>query len=62
MVYSYMFSVATIAPALGCVLTVGRSLIPLKEVLTVRKERRLGVLIVVSRCMVTDMRGYRHAA
>ena len=43
MVYSYQFGVQTIAPALGCVLTIGRSLVPLRDVLNVRKDRRLGV-------------------
>ena len=43
MVYSYQFGVQSIAPALGCVLTIGRTLIPLREVLSVRKDRRLGV-------------------
>ncbi|KAL3158518.1 hypothetical protein ABBQ38_010746 [Trebouxia sp. C0009 RCD-2024] len=44
MVYSYQFGVQTIAPALGCVLTIGRSLVPIRDVLNVRKDRRLGEL------------------
>ncbi|KAL3160213.1 hypothetical protein ABBQ32_010970 [Trebouxia sp. C0010 RCD-2024] len=44
MVYSYHFGVQTIAPALGCILTISRSLVPLRDVLNVRKDRRLGEL------------------
>lgn len=49
MVYSYHFGVQTIAPALGCILTISRSLVPLRDVLNVRKDRRLGVRSAVYR-------------
>lgn len=55
MVSSYHFGVETIAPALGCVLTIGRSLIPLRDVISVRKERRLGVRSPDFRCLACTL-------
>lgn len=39
----YHFTVASIAPLIGTILTIVRSVIPLRDVLTVRKEHQLGV-------------------
>lgn len=59
MVYSYQFGVQSIAPAIGCVLTISRSLIPLRDVLHVRKDRRLGVQFAVENSASLPKHGSR---
>ena len=40
---TYHFSAASIAPIIGCLLTIVRSTIPLREVVSIKKEHRIGV-------------------
>ncbi|KAL3155333.1 hypothetical protein ABBQ38_010894 [Trebouxia sp. C0009 RCD-2024] len=39
---TYHFTAASIAPIIGCLLTIVRSTIPLREVVSIRKEHRIG--------------------
>ena len=43
---TYHFTAASIAPIIGCLLTIVRSTIPLREVFTIRKDHRIGVRAV----------------